>query len=219
MNAPRRPRQRPAPTPHHGPGPGSNRFRIIAGQWRGRRLPFPPVPGVRPSPDRVRETLFNWLAPMVEGARCLDLFAGSGALGLEALSRGAASVIFVDQHREVVRSLRANLELLGCSDGEVVQDEATRFLRRTPQVMDILLLDPPYEAQLLAPITARVEAGGWIRDDGWVYLEQPAAAGEPPIPQNWDLVRRGRAGRVGYYLARRSRARDAAAGPRTESSE
>ena len=106
---------------------GTNQLRIIGGEWRGRKLRFPDVAGLRPTTDRVRETLFNWLAPVIHGARCLDLFAGSGALGLEALSRGASSVVFIDSDRRAVQSLRENLALLKEGRGEVLQSDALSF--------------------------------------------------------------------------------------------
>ena len=133
------------------PGRGyRNQFRIIAGIWRRRRLAFPKLPDIRPSPDRVRETLFNWLREQVAGARCLDLFAGSGALGLEALSRGACQVTFVDQERQAVEAISAHLQNLGATGGEVVQAEALAFLRGTPAAFDIVFLDPPFASELLA---------------------------------------------------------------------
>ena len=188
---------------HGGRAAGRNRFRIISGAWRGRRLPFPDVEGLRPSPDRVRETLFNWLAQVIEGARCLDLFAGSGALGLEALSRGAARVVFVDQHEQVVRCLRGNLDALHCDRAAVVQAGAVGFLGGAAEPMDLILLDPPYGEGLLGQAAELVEARGWLRPGGRVYLEDDAAAGAPDIPAGWELLRTRRAGRVGYHLARK----------------
>ena len=104
-----------------------NQLRIIAGDWRGRKLSFADVEGLRPTPDRVRETLFNWLAPMIRGARCLDLFAGSGALGLEALSRGAAQVVMLDQHPKVIKQLQSNLQALACDRAELKQADALQL--------------------------------------------------------------------------------------------
>src|SRR5690242_17568414 len=146
---------------HHNPGRGyRNEFRIIAGQWRRRKLHFPDVPGIRPSPDRVRETLFNWLRERVEGARCLDLFAGSGALGLEAMSRGAAQVVFVDQDRQAAQAIREHLALLDAAGGEVREAEAQAWLTQTPQPFDLVFLDPPFDADMLPSICARL-AEGW----------------------------------------------------------
>src|SRR4051812_13761804 len=119
-------------------------LRIIGGTWRGRRLRFPPQEEIRPTPDRVRETLFNWLGTHVVGARCLDLFAGSGALGLEALSRGAAHVTFVERDAVAARELRARLTEWGAVGAQVEQMEAMRFLGGTPQPFEIVFLDPPF---------------------------------------------------------------------------
>ncbi len=179
----------------------SGEFRIIGGRYRHRRLAFPALDGLRPSPDRVRETLFNWLAPVIEGARCLDLFAGSGALGLEALSRGAASCVFVEQAGAAVVALRQHLARLDAAGGEVWQAEALAWLAGPARSFDIVFLDPPYAANLLAPACTALAAGGWLAPGARVYLETAAADGEPTLPDGWSLVRSKKAGQVGYHLA------------------
>ncbi|MEJ2644652.1 MAG: 16S rRNA (guanine(966)-N(2))-methyltransferase RsmD [Gammaproteobacteria bacterium] len=179
-----------------------NQLRIIGGAWRGRRLAFPPVPGVRPTPDRVRETLFNWLAPVIVGARCLDLFAGSGALGLEAASRGAAQVLLVDSDRRVAAALREHAARLQAGVVEVVQADALAFLTGTASPFDVVFLDPPFSQGLLAPCVARLEAGGWLATEGYLYLEAERALVAPPLPEGWEIVRSKTAGQVGYHLAR-----------------
>jgi len=180
-----------------------NQLRIIGGAWRGRRLAFPPVPGLRPTPDRVRETLFNWLAPTLVGARCLDLFAGSGALGLEAASRGAAQVVLVDSDRQVTAALREHAVRLQAGETvEVVQADALTFLDGPARPFDVVFLDPPFSRGLLAPCIARLEAGGWLADDGYLYLEAERHLAEPPLPTGWEIVRSKTAGQVGYHLAR-----------------
>jgi 16S rRNA (guanine966-N2)-methyltransferase len=184
------------------PGRGyKNEFRIIAGQWRRRRLKFPPAPGIRPSPDRVRETLFNWLMHSITGARCLDLFAGSGALGLEALSRGASNVLFIDQERQVVDALRTHLDTLKADNGEVMQSEALAFLRTPRQVFDIVFLDPPFESPLLEEAARNLEQYGWLAPKAQVYMEYPTGT-VPLLPVSWEMIREGYAGRVGFGLAR-----------------
>ncbi|MGA9855040.1 MAG: 16S rRNA (guanine(966)-N(2))-methyltransferase RsmD [Gammaproteobacteria bacterium] len=184
------------------PGRGyKNEFRIIAGRWRRRRLKFPPLPGIRPSPDRVRETLFNWLMPRIAGARCLDLFAGSGALGLEALSRGATSVLFIDQERQIVDCLRTHLESLHAANGEVLQSDALAFLRAPQQVFDIVFLDPPFTSLLLADAARDLEQYGWLAPAAQVYMEYPLGSA-PQLPAAWEMFREGHAGRVGFGLAR-----------------
>lgn len=188
---------------NHNPGRGyQNEFRIIAGAWRRRKLNFPPLPGIRPSPDRVRETLFNWLREYVRGARCLDLFAGSGALGIEALSRGANSVTFVDREREAVDAISGHLALLEATDGEVIQADALEWLKRAPEPFDIVFLDPPFDSDLAARALTALEAGGWLEPATLIYMEYAAEA-PPPLPEGWQLLRESRAGRVGFRLIQR----------------
>ena len=187
----------------HNPGRGyRNEFRIIAGQWRRRKLHFPPLPGIRPSPDRVRETLFNWLRERIEGAVCLDLFAGSGALGLEALSRGAAAVVFVDRERVAVQALREHLNALGDVGGEAVQADALSWLEGPARPFDVVFLDPPFDSELLTQAAERLEQRGWLKDGAVVYLEYPAER-VPATPANWRMLRESRAGRVGFRLIQR----------------
>lgn len=181
--------------------PGRCELRIIGGLWRGRKVRFPPLPGLRPTPDRVRETLFNWLAPRIAGARCLDLFAGSGALGLEALSRGAAHVTFVETDAAAVRSMRGLLATLAPGQATVVRADARHWLEGAPGGYDVVFLDPPFGSGLLEAALAALAAPGWLAPGAFVYLEQPASAGAPPLPASWRLHRSGRAGDVGYHLA------------------
>lgn len=183
----------------HNPGRGyREEFRIIAGRWRRRKLHFPPLPGIRPSPDRVRETLFNWLRDRVEGASCIDLFAGSGALGLEALSRGAAGVTFVDKERQATDAIRGHLDLLKAEGGIVVQVDAFAWLSGPPKPVDLVFLDPPFDAGLLPEICAKL-GQGWLKPGAWVYLEHAADA-LPELPPAWQLLKESRAGHVGFRL-------------------
>src|SRR5690606_27883539 len=170
------------------------------GRWRGRRIEVPPLPAIRPTPDRVRETLFNWLQPHIVGARCLDLFAGTGALGFEALSRGAAHVTFVDREPRVARHLAETLERLGGADARIVTSDAQRYLERAPQQpFDVVFLDPPFGAEVLPKLYPRL-AAGWLSSRGFVYVECPADAPVSSLPENWLLYRSKRAGQVGYHL-------------------
>ncbi len=180
---------------------GSNQLRIIGGEWRGRKLRFPEVEGLRPTSDRVRETLFNWLQPVIHGARCLDLFAGSGALGLEALSRGAAAVQFIDSDKRAVESLRQNLNLLKDDRASVIQGEALAFLRGTPQPYDVVFLDPPFRQALLTPCLQLLCDGGWLSENARLYIEVEQELGEPQLPDGWKMVRSKQAGQVIYGLA------------------
>ena len=178
-----------------------NELRIIGGKWRSRRVQFPPLPQLRPSPDRVRETLFNWLAPIIEGARCLDLFAGSGALGFEAASRGAAAVVLVDRDPRVCAALVANAAKLGGERLEVVCADAFAYLARASDRFDIAFVDPPFGEGLLVRACTALPASGRLAPGARVYLECEAQAGAPELPPGWTLARSRRAGRVGYHLA------------------
>jgi 16S rRNA (guanine966-N2)-methyltransferase len=180
-----------------------NSVRIIGGTWRGRRVSFPDLPGLRPTPDRVRETLFNWLQHDIGGARCLDLFAGSGALGLEALSRGAKECVFVEQAQAAARALQEQLRQFGgAARGRIVEMGAARFLRTPGDAFDIVLLDPPFGEGALDRYVPLIADGGWTRTGSLVYLENERAAGKPPIPLHWEWLKSKSAGEVGYHLAR-----------------
>ena len=181
-----------------------HQLRIIGGHWRGRRLSFPPVDAIRPSPDRVRETLFNWLQPVIEGSRVLDLFAGSGVLGLEALSRGSRSCVFVDREPRITAYLQETLKRLKCPQAVVHKTDALEYLRIAPTAegrFDGVFLDPPFRAQLLGPICERL-AAGWLAPEAWIYLECERELDPPPLAAGWTLLKSGTAGQVGYHLAR-----------------
>ena len=186
----------PAPT-------ARNSVRIIAGAWRGRRVHFPDVPELRPTPDRVRETLFNWLQHSIAGARCLDLFAGSGALGLEALSRGAKDVVFVEQYQLAARSLEEQLiRFGGAAKGHVMTMGAARFLRTPAEPFQVVFLDPPFGKDALAEYIPMLDQGNWLTVGSLVYLENERVAGVPAMPKHWELLKSKSAGEVGYHLAR-----------------
>ena len=182
-------------------------LRIIAGEWRGRRLRFPAGTSIRPTPDRVRETLFNWLGPAIRGARALDLFAGSGALGLEALSRGAAAAVFVDADPRSVAALRERCAEWGARAAEAHRADALDWLARPRGAgvapFDLVFLDPPFAAGLLAAACDRLESGGWLAPGARIYLESAAREPLPALPSGWELLRSGVAGEVGYHLAQR----------------
>ncbi len=178
-------------------------LRIIGGEWRGRRIRFPGEGGIRPTPDRVRETLFNWLMAEVAASRCLDLFAGSGALGLEALSRGAAHATFVERDRGNVASLREITARLAPGRSKVIEADALAWLGGPSQPFDIVFVDPPFGNGAHMAAVRLLEERGWLAADAFVYLEMPAKSGAPVLPAAWTLHRTGRAGAVGYHLARR----------------
>lgn len=178
-----------------------NRLRIVGGRWRGTRIDFPPIAAIRPSPDRVRETLFNWLQTRIVGARCLDLFTGSGALGIEALSRGAAEVTFVDCEPQVGRHITQTLQRLSATGATVQVDDAARFLGRTPSRFDVVFLDPPFASALLQAAFDQLPHG-WLADDAYIYVECPADVPLPALPAGWTVYRSKQAGQVGYHLLR-----------------
>jgi 16S rRNA (guanine966-N2)-methyltransferase len=181
---------------------GRNSVRIIGGAWRGRRVHFPDMPALRPTPDRVRETLFNWLQHSLAATRCLDLFAGSGALGLEALSRGAAEVVFVEQFPAASRTLQQQLVRLGGgAKGRVMEMGAARFLRTPAKPFDVVFLDPPFGKDALAEYIPMLDSGHWVKVGGLVYLENERA-GTLELPAHWELLKSKSAGEVGYHLAR-----------------
>ncbi len=194
----RRPDARPSPRQQ------SSTLRIIGGEWRGRKLQFSAAEGLRPTGDRVRETLFNWLMPFLHGARCLDLFAGSGALGLEALSRGAAHTTLLDNHAPSARQIEAHLQLLDCDRGLALQADALQWLQQTPSGgFDIVFVDPPFQQDLWHPCLQQLEEGNWLNDDALIYVETPR---DYPLsaPADWELMREKQAGEVCFRLFRRA---------------
>ena len=179
-----------------------NRVRIIGGQWRSRLLRFPEIEGLRPTPDRVRETLFNWLGQDLTGTGCLDLYAGSGALGFEAASRGARHVVLVERDREIARGLQVTAETLEAAAGslEVVRADALEFLAHDRRIYDVIFVDPPYalwEQSKGIAVTLLSKLASHLKPDARVYLESPAV---PDLPPGWESVRQGRAGAVHYQL-------------------
>ncbi|MFT5720221.1 MAG: 16S rRNA (guanine966-N2)-methyltransferase [Motiliproteus sp.] len=188
------------------PSTANNKLRIIGGRWRSRKLEFASLPGLRPTTDRVRETLFNWLQQQVPGARCLDLFAGSGALGLEALSRGAKQVTLVDSAAVVVQQLRQNLALLGAEqDASVIHSQAIRWLQDAPteQTFDLVFLDPPFAQGMLAGCCEALEQQALLSPQSWIYIEAEKTLQPLPVPANWRLERSLNAGQVSCYLFQR----------------
>ncbi|OSN08050.1 16S rRNA (guanine(966)-N(2))-methyltransferase [Lonsdalea iberica] len=175
-------------------------IRIIGGQWRGRKLPVPHSPGLRPTTDRVRETLFNWLAPVIQQARCLDCFAGSGALALEALSRYAAHATLLEAERGIARQLSQNLSLLRAENASVIHTDALRWLAQPGEAFDVVFLDPPFRQGLLDNTVSLLETQGWLADDAWIYIETEAENRTLNLPANWQLHREKVAGQVAYRL-------------------
>ena len=172
-----------------------NKVRIIGGEFRSRWIEFPDAEGLRPTPDRVRETLFNWLGQTLDGKRCLDLFSGSGALGFEALSRGAAEVVMVENNRAAFRALQENSRKLSCVKIALRCEDGIEFMRRENGCYDVIFLDPPFQSDFLPKVLPLI--GNKLSEDGLVYVE----TGVPFEPDGgWNVVKRAKAGKVFYQL-------------------
>lgn len=182
------------------PRGGTSQLRIIGGQWRGRKLGFTPVDGLRPTGDRIRETLFNWLAADIHGARCLDLFAGSGALGLEALSRGAAHCDFVDTAAAGIADIQRHLGTLAATGGHCHRSSALEFLAQPHPPWDIVFIDPPFGQALVGPACDLLARGSVLAPHALVYIETGLDETLPELPANWELHRDKSSGQVSYRL-------------------
>lgn len=179
--------------------------RIIAGKWRGRRLKVPDVKDLRPTPDRVRETLFNWLAPILPGAYCLDLFAGTGVLGFEALSRGASEVVLVDQSEDVVQVLKEEAHFFEIDKIEIYRANVPKQLKPGKRPFDVVFLDPPYQEGLLLPSCQHLEAQDYLANTAHIYLEADRLIQDNDLPATWRIIKSQKAGQVFYHLAKRER--------------
>lgn len=180
-----------------------NRLRIIGGQWRSRQVPFTEAPGLRPTPDRVRETLFNWLQGKIVGARCLDLFSGSGAIGFEALSRYANEVVLVEKHARVAQQLQENLTRLeadGETRGIIVNKDAIQYLEQASGAFDLIFLDPPYRKGLLPKVLDIIVASKLLKPEGLIYLEHESEEAFDPSAWNLQILRQSNAGQVSGLL-------------------
>ncbi len=182
----------------------TSQLRIIAGQWRGRKLPFAAIEGLRPTPDRVRETLFNWLQATIPGARCLDLFSGSGAIGFEALSREAASVEFVELNDQACRQLKDNLNLLQCTQGQVNCANVLNWLQQpATQGFDMVFMDPPFGKGLVTPCCEALEQQGYLKNNALIYIETESELTSLNTPVHWTLLKEKKTGQVCYRLYQR----------------
>ncbi len=178
----------------------SNQVRIIAGKWRGRKINFPDLLKLRPTPDRVRETLFNWLTPIIVDACCLDLFAGSGALGFEALSRGAKSVLMVDNDPDVIDALKKSRTKLQAEEASIFQAHIPQQALKDTGPYEIVFLDPPFHKDLLTPCCQWLEESHYLAQHAYIYIECEASLKQVAVPENWTLSRQKVAGQVAYYL-------------------
>lgn len=179
-----------------------NQIRIIGGEWRSRQLTFNDIPGLRPTPNRIRETLFNWLQMDIHGSRCLDLFAGSGALGFEAASRGAQAVVAVEQDSNACRALHENIVKLDARQIKIVQGEVFRFLATaSAEPFDIVFMDPPFGFHLIEQTGQWLEDKGWLSKQAKIYVEVESGNDcLEKLPANWRLMKSKTAGEVSYSL-------------------
>lgn len=175
--------------------------RIIGGKWRGRKVTFDNAEGLRPTTDRIRETLFNWLQPYIHQSHCLDAFAGSGVLGFEALSRGASDLVFIEQNSKTVSNLKANVDMLKADNVDVVQQDALRWLSsvKREQRFDLVFLDPPFHGELLAQAASLLNRSGCLAKDAIIYVEHNIDE-DISLPENWFCLKQKKAGQVAYRL-------------------
>jgi len=178
----------------------SNQVRIIGGKWRGKKLKFPDIETLRPTPDAVRETLFNWLMQKVHGSTCLDLFAGSGAIGFEALSRGAKHVVMVDNNKAVVKQLIKNVEALKVDNVTVIQASAPENISLQDQAFDLIFLDPPFNKGLVKACCDWVVKENLMNENTLIYIEAEKGLKPLPIPNEWEILKSKVAGEVAYFL-------------------
>lgn len=185
----------------------NSKLKIIGGKWRSRLLPVAALAGLRPTTSRVRETLFNWLQNDIPGARCLDLFGGSGALGFEAASRGAASVTILEIQNQAAKILRENIQTLNAEQVQLLQVSAISWLNsnnESAETFDVVFVDPPFDSDYLAQACESLESQGWLSEQACIYLEMNRKQDLPELPQSWSVVREKKTGQVGYYLIRRN---------------
>ncbi|WP_257263323.1 16S rRNA (guanine(966)-N(2))-methyltransferase RsmD [Endozoicomonas sp. ONNA2] len=185
---------------------GGGQLRIIAGEWRSRKLPVANVPGLRPTSDRVRETVFNWLAMVTPGARVLDVFSGTGVLSMEALSRGASSALLLEKSPVAANVLKSNLAMLKAGRAKVVESDSLTWLKQPAETsFDLIFLDPPFRMNLLEPACQLLESNGYLNENSLIYIEVEKELAPLPIPKNWQLEKSKNAGQVNFSLWSRTR--------------
>ncbi|KXF82687.1 16S rRNA (guanine(966)-N(2))-methyltransferase RsmD [Enterovibrio coralii] len=184
-------------------GGGSGFVRIISGKWRGRKLPVKNVEGLRPTTDRVKETVFNWLAADLYDAKCLDVFAGSGGLGLEALSRQAEHVTLLELDKGAAAQINLNLAALKADNATVKNVDALQFLGQPGQAFDVVFIDPPFRKDLLNDVIDKLENNGWLSANAIIYIEAEKEFGLPVVPNHWDMIKEKHAGQVSFRLYQR----------------
>jgi len=181
----------------------NGKVRIIGGKWRGRKLKVLNHDTLRPTPDRIRETLFNWLAQTIVGSQCLDLFAGSGALGIEAVSRGAQSALLVEKDYKIVQNLKQQVALLNSDKFRIIQSDALYFLKQPAIQFDLVFLDPPFKQNLLLPSCECLENQEWLAPHTQIYVESERHFDATTLPKNWQIIRQQTAGQVACFLLQR----------------
>ena len=180
---------------------GGGQLRIIAGEWRGRKLPVADLPGLRPTSDRIRETVFNWLNMYVPGAHVLDCFSGSGALSLEALSRGAKSAIMLEKAAPAAQTLQNNLNTLKASHAQAINTDSLQWLQNpAPKTFDIVFLDPPFRMAMLEQACALLEANGYLHENSLIYIEVEKELTPLPVPSGWQPLKSKTGGQVCFSL-------------------
>jgi len=179
----------------------SSSCRIIGGKWRGQKIKFDDAQGLRPTTDRIRETVFNWLQPYIHQSHCLDVFAGSGVLGFEALSRGAQEVVFIEQNIKTVKRLKENISTLNADSASIFHQDALAWLQSTQrsQKFDLVFLDPPFHSELLAQSCALLNSSGCLAEDAIIYVEHNIDE-NITLPENWFCLKQKKAGQVAYKL-------------------
>lgn len=177
-----------------------NKVRIIGGRWRGRRIEFASVPGLRPTKDFIRETVFNWLAPSIAGSRCLDLFAGSGVLGFEAASRGASEVVLVENNPFVIQGLEAQKQLLDATQVKIVAQSAQRYIQNEKNCFDIIFLDPPFAQGVMTEMLLGIKTHNVLTPNGRIYIELPRSSAAEDIFAQWPVLKNKTMGAVCYAL-------------------
>ncbi|MGR6980182.1 16S rRNA (guanine(966)-N(2))-methyltransferase RsmD [Testudinibacter sp. P27/CKL/0425] len=201
----KKPKRKPPSTEKSNNTKSKGEVRIIAGIWRGRKLPVLNSQGLRPTTDRIKETLFNWLMPYIVDSRCLDCFAGSGSLGFEALSRQAAFVQFFELDKTAAKQLQQNLQRLECSNGNIQQGNSLQLLANgnTQTPYDLVFLDPPFQQGLLAPTIDALTHGNWLADNALIYIESEKQLSNLTIPPDWQLLKEKIGGEVCFRLYRK----------------
>lgn len=174
-------------------------IRIISGKYRGRKLPVLDAEGLRPTTDRVKETVFNWLMPYIQESICLDCFAGSGGLGFEALSRGATSVTFIELNKQAATQLKANIKLLKADNAQVINKDAIAYLASPPTPYNLVFIDPPFRKDIIASTITAIE-NGWLSENALIYTEMESDMLSLSIPPKWQQLKAKQAGQVTYAL-------------------